>query len=50
MPPCDFIAEATNLNYQFEFNMIAEACVGYSYKVFYECGLSLAQGPTMQDF
>lgn len=30
--------------------MIAEACIGYSYKNFYECGVSIGKGPHMQDF
>ena len=30
--------------------MIGEACIGYSYKTFYECGVSIAPGESMKEF
>eukprot|EP00347_Sterkiella_histriomuscorum_P010944 403374336 len=40
--PFQFIVSASPIGYQFECGMIAEACIGYSYKTFYECGISIA--------
>ncbi len=33
--------------FPFEFGMIAEACIGYSYKTFFECGVCIAS-PDME--
>jgi hypothetical protein len=38
------------INYNFELGMIGEACIGYSYKHFFECGISIAPGDKMQEF
>jgi len=45
-----FLLRASPKYFNFELGMIGEACIGYSYKTFFECGVSIGPGNHMQEF
>jgi hypothetical protein len=46
----DFFHRINSEDYNFEYGIEAEACIGYSYKDFYECGITVNKGPLLEDF
>lgn len=46
--PFEILLRVNPTYFKFEFGMIAEACIGYSYKTFFECGVCIAT-PGMAD-
>jgi len=36
-------------NYAFEFGLEGEACIAYSFKQFYECGITISKGERLSD-
>lgn len=47
--PYQFLVRASPRDFQFELGMVSEACIGYGYKTFFECGATITQG-TLEDF
>jgi len=45
--PFQFLHKVNPRNHPFEFNVVAEACIGYSYNNFYECGFTIEKGPLL---
>jgi hypothetical protein len=37
-------------DFQFEYGVEGEACIGYSFKSFYECGVTATMGHNNNDF
>ena len=44
------MAQVTPKGHRYDFNIVAEAFVGYSYKNYFQCGIALEKGPILQDF
>ena len=38
------------MGHRYDFDLVAEAFVGYSYKNYFECGIAMDKGPILQDF
>ena len=48
--PFQLLAQVTPKGHRYDFDLVAEAFVGYSYKNYFECGIALDKGPLLQDF
>ncbi len=48
--PFQYLIRVNPRGMKFEFDIVAEACIGYSYKNFFECGITVEKGPLLQDF
>ena len=44
------MAQVTPRGHRYDFDLVAEAFVGYAYKNYFECGIALEKGPILQDF
>ena len=44
------LAYVTPKGQHYDFDVVAEAFVGYSYKNFFECGIAMDKGPILQSF
>ena len=44
------LAQVTPKGHRFDFDLVAEAFIGYSYKNYYSVGITLEKGPILQDF
>lgn len=40
--PYQFLVRASPRDFQFELGMVSEACIGYGYKTFFECGVTIS--------
>jgi hypothetical protein len=50
MNPFQLMAQVTPRGHRYDFDIVAEAFIGYGYKTYYECGIPLEKGPILQDF
>jgi hypothetical protein len=48
--PFQFLHKVNPRGHNFEYGVVAEACIGYSYNNFFECGFTIDKGPILEDF
>ncbi|TNV79228.1 hypothetical protein FGO68_gene10734 [Halteria grandinella] len=48
--PYNFLHRVNPVGYNFEYGIQAEACIGYAYKEFFECGVTIEKGQLLEEF
>jgi hypothetical protein len=48
--PFELLIRANPVNHKWEFGIEGIAFIGYSFKKFYECGVSITKGELMEDY
>ena len=48
LQPFEFLVRVNPRGYQFEFGLEGVAFLGYAFKAFYECGVTISKGPYME--
>lgn len=48
--PFNLLHRVNPLGFTFEYGIKAEACIGYAYKEFFECGVTIEKGDFLEDF
>lgn len=50
MQPFEFLVRVNPVNYNYELGLQGISMIGYSFKNFYECGVTINKGDKLEDY